>query len=60
MGEIIDKAKGGLDQAIGKGKEAIGNAAGDAKLEGEGKAQQVEGEAEKLKGRVKGALGDKV
>jgi uncharacterized protein YjbJ (UPF0337 family) len=44
MGEIIDKVKGNV-------KEAVGAATGDKELENEGKVDQ-------LKGAVKGAVED--
>ena len=60
MGEMIDKAKGAMNKAIGKGKEELGHATDNDKLVAEGKVQQVKGEGQKVKGAVKGALGDKV
>ncbi|HYV87138.1 MAG TPA: CsbD family protein [Candidatus Polarisedimenticolia bacterium] len=60
MGELIDKAKGAANKAIGKGKEARGRKTGDDRLTAEGKAQQVTGAAQKLKGSVKGAMGDNI
>ena len=44
MGEIIDKAKGKI-------KQAVGAAAGDKKLEREGKLDEAKG---KVKGAVEG------
>ncbi len=60
MGEMIDKAKGAVNQAIGKGKEELGRATDNDKLVAEGKVQQIKGAGQKVKGAVKGALGDKV
>lgn len=60
MGELIDKAKGAVNEAIGKGKEMAGRANNDPSLEAEGDAQQLKGKGQKLKGSVKGALGNDV
>lgn len=60
MGELIDKAKGAINKAIGEGKEAHGRKTGDDALVAEGKAQQLKGSGQKLKGSVKGALGDNI
>jgi uncharacterized protein YjbJ (UPF0337 family) len=53
MGEIIDKVKG-------KVKQAVGNLAGDKKLENEGKIDEakgnVKGAVEEVKHAVKDAL----
>jgi uncharacterized protein YjbJ (UPF0337 family) len=60
MGELTDKIKGGINDAIGNAKEAIGKGTDNHELEAEGKAQQLKGDADKAKGSVKGALGDNV
>ena len=60
MGELIDKAKGAVNDAIGKGKEAHGRETGDSSLVAEGEGQQVRGKGQKFKGAVKGALGDDI
>jgi len=60
MGELTDKIKGTVDEAIGKAKQAIGEHKGDAELRDEGLIQQGKGKAEKFKGKVKGALGDDI
>ncbi len=60
MGEFTDKVKGVANEVAGKVKEAVGDATNKPELEAEGKAQQVEGQGQNLKGSVKGALGDKV
>ncbi len=44
---------GGIDQAVGKAKETIGNATGNQKLANEGAAQQVKGAAKETWGNVK-------
>ena len=56
MGELIDKVKGNVNEAIGKGKQESGNPdtrAEGARQEGKGKGQQIAG-------KVKGALGDDI
>jgi uncharacterized protein YjbJ (UPF0337 family) len=60
MGELIDKAKGAINDAIGKGKEDHGRKTGDDGLVAEGKVQQAKGAGQKLKGSIKGALGDNI
>lgn len=60
MGELTDKIKGGVNDAIGKAKVAIGEHTNNADLAAEGQAQQAEGKGEKMKGSVKGALGDNI
>lgn len=60
MGELIDKAKGMGNEIAGNIKQAAGRATNDPQLEGEGIAQERKGEGQNLKGKVKGALGDKV
>ena len=62
MGELIDKIKGNVNEAIGKGKQA---AAGDGPdrnehLAAEGAAQEGKGKAQQLGGKIKGALGDDI
>lgn len=60
MGELTDKIKGNVDEAIGKVKQAVGGHQGDSKLHDEGVAQEAKGKGEQLKGKVKGALGDDI
>ncbi len=56
MGELKDKAKGLTNEAIGKLKQN----SSDPETRAEGIAQERKGEAQQLKGKVKGALGDKI
>ena len=51
-----DRIKGSMGQAKGKLKEAAGKVTGDAKLEGEGKADQVAGKVQNAVGGIKDAL----
>ncbi|WP_019516060.1 CsbD family protein [Sphingomonas sp. Mn802worker] len=60
MGELTDKIKGNVNEAIGKAKEALGDHNNDASLAAEGEAQQAKGKGEQMKGSVKGALGDNI
>lgn len=56
MGELIDKTKGLANQAIGNIKQL----STDPVTRKEGLAQERKGEAQNLKGAVKGAFGDKI
>jgi uncharacterized protein YjbJ (UPF0337 family) len=51
-----DRIKGSFEQAKGKVKEAAGKITGDAKLEGEGKADQIAGKVQNTVGGIKDAL----
>ena len=51
-----DRVKGSLEQAKGKVKEVTGKVTGDAKLEGEGKADQVAGKVQNAVGGIKDTL----
>jgi uncharacterized protein YjbJ (UPF0337 family) len=44
MDSLKDKASGAVDQATGKGKDALGQATGDRRTEAEGKGQQAVGQ----------------
>jgi uncharacterized protein YjbJ (UPF0337 family) len=60
MGELTDKAKGLGNEIIGNIKQAAGKASGNERLQAEGMAQELKGEGQNLKGKVKGVIGDKV
>ena len=67
MGELTDKIKGNVNEAIGKAKQAIAGDATDAdrtaegdRLEAEGAAQELHGKGQQAVGTVKGALGDDI
>jgi uncharacterized protein YjbJ (UPF0337 family) len=60
MGELTDKAKGLGNEAAGNVKQGIGKATDNPRLHGEGVAQERKGEAQQVKGKVKGALGDRI
>lgn len=51
-----DRIEGSLEQAKGKIKEVAGKVTGDAKLEGEGKADQVSGKIQNAVGGLKDKL----
>jgi uncharacterized protein YjbJ (UPF0337 family) len=51
-----DRIEGAAAQAKGKIKEAAGKIAGDSKLEGEGKADQVAGKIQNTIGGIKDTL----
>jgi uncharacterized protein YjbJ (UPF0337 family) len=50
-----DRIEGSAEQAKGKIKETIGKATGDAKLQGEGRADQVAGKTQNAVGGIKDA-----
>lgn len=60
MGELTDKIKGNVNEAIGSVKETIGKNTNDTDLAAEGAAQDTTGKGQQLKGKVKGALGDDI
>ena len=60
MGELKDKAKGLGNEIAGNVKQAAGRANNDPELEGKGIAQERKGEGQNLKGKLKGAVGDKI
>jgi uncharacterized protein YjbJ (UPF0337 family) len=67
MGELTDKIKGNVNEAVGKVKQAIAGDANDPnrtpkddKLAAEGAGQEVKGKAQQFVGKVKGALGDDI
>jgi uncharacterized protein YjbJ (UPF0337 family) len=51
-----DRIEGSAQQAKGKVKEVAGKLAGDSKLEGEGKADQVAGKVQNTIGGIKDTL----
>ncbi len=56
MGELTDKIKGNVNEAIGKVKQQSDN----PDTRDEGAAQQVKGKGQQFIGKVKGALGDDI
>jgi uncharacterized protein YjbJ (UPF0337 family) len=51
-----DRIEGSMHQAKGKVKEVAGKITGDAKLEGEGKAEKTAGKVQNAVGGVKDAV----
>jgi uncharacterized protein YjbJ (UPF0337 family) len=51
-----DRVEGSLHQAKGKVKEVAGKVTGDAKLEGEGKAEKTAGKVQNAIGGIKDAV----
>lgn len=56
MGELKDKIKGNVNEALGKAKQRSDNP--DTRDEGAG--QEVKGKAQQFMGKVKGALGNDI
>ena len=56
MGELTDKIKGNVNEAIGKAKQH----SSDAETHDEGVAQELKGKGQQTIGKVKGALGDDI
>lgn len=56
MGELVDKIKGNVNEAIGKVKQESKN----PDTRAEGVAQEAKGKAQQFAGKVKGALGDDI
>lgn len=56
MGELTDKIKGNVNEAIGKAKQHSDNPA----TRDEGTAQELKGKGQQVAGKVKGALGDDI
>lgn len=56
MGELIDKIKGNVNEAIGKAKQHSDN----PDTQAEGVAQELKGKGQQGVGKVKGALGDDI
>ncbi len=56
MGELLDRLKGNVNEAVGKTKQQ----SHDPETRAKGKAQEIKGEAQQAKGAIKGALGDDI
>lgn len=52
MGEFTDKAKGAVNKAVGKAKQGSRN----PRVRDDGAAQEAKGDAQDLKGKVKGVV----
>ena len=56
MGELTDKIKGNVNEAVGKAKQT----SDDPDTRDEGAAQELKGDVQQVTGAVKGAIGNKV
>lgn len=56
MGELTDKVKGNVNEAIGKVKQKSDN----PETREKGRTQELKGKAQQLKGEIKGKLGDNI
>lgn len=52
MGELADKIKGNVNEAVGRVKQH----SNDPDTRGEGAAQELKGKGQQVKGAVKGAI----
>lgn len=52
MGETADRAKGIVDETVGKAKRAIGDAAGNENIKESGDRQEAKGDLEKERARA--------
>lgn len=53
MGSTKDKIKGMANEAVGNVKQGVGKATDNARMQGEGFAQERKGEAQQAKGKIK-------
>lgn len=53
MSSTSDKIKGMANEAVGNVKQGVGDATGNSRLKGEGKAQEIKGEGQQIKGDAK-------
>ena len=67
MGELVDKVKGNVNEAVGKAKQAMAGDADDPNrtradddMAAEGAGQELKGKGQQFMGKVKGALGDDI
>lgn len=56
MGELTDKIKGNVNEAVGKAKQQSNNPA----TRDEGTVQEGKGKGQQTVGKIKGALGDDI
>ncbi|MDP5104068.1 MAG: CsbD family protein [Erythrobacter sp.] len=56
MGELTDKIKGTVKEALGEAKQH----SNDPETRAEGTMDKLDGKIDKAKGSVKGAFGDKI
>jgi uncharacterized protein YjbJ (UPF0337 family) len=58
MGSATDKVKGYTNEAVGNIKQGVGKAVGNERLQAEGAAQELKGEAQVAVGKAKAAVKD--
>jgi uncharacterized protein YjbJ (UPF0337 family) len=61
MGEFTDKIKGKVNQAVGGAKQDMADTGGyrtdeDNRLAADGAGQELKGDAQELKGKIKGVI----
>jgi len=56
VGELTDKIKGNVNEAVGKAKQQSAN----PETRDEGAAQELKGKGEQVIGKVKGAIGNDI
>ena len=56
MGELVDKIKGNVNEALGKAKQQ----SNDPATRDEGAAQELKGKGQQVAGKIKGVLGDDI
>lgn len=54
MGEFVDKAKGAVNNAVGKAKQESDN----PEVRAEGDRQELKGDVQNTKGKIKGVIND--
>lgn len=54
MGEFIDKAKGAVNNAVGKAKQESNN----PDVRSDGDRQELKGDVQNTKGKIKGVIND--
>ena len=54
MGELTDKIKGNVNEAVGRAKQQ----SDDPETRDEGAGQELKGKGEQVKGAIKGAIND--
>ncbi|MEP7216856.1 MAG: CsbD family protein [Anaerolineaceae bacterium] len=55
---VENKLKGKANQAAGAAREKVGKAVGNEELEGEGRAQNIQGDFQETMGDVQGKVAD--
>jgi len=60
MGATADRIKGATNQAVGKGKQAVGEATGSTRLQAEGAGQELKGKVQSATGKAKDEVKNRV